>query len=299
MNRKKFLPQIFYIVIIFMMLFLSACSMNTENTIKSGAKHTETDTMENSGKTPISNTPEHASVLQETIDGETGNYQPYYIRVNRETNCVTAYQLNETTLQYTAIKSMICSVGRQGNTPCGSFPLQERYEWRELFGNVYGQYAVRIINSILFHSVPYYTDRQDTLKTEEFDKLGTAASEGCIRLQVADAKWIYDNCTEGTVVTIFDGTTEDDPLPRPEAPTLSGSDYPSWDPSDPIAANPWNGGSGNLYEENRSVLQISYLLFPPEKVYYQKTILRQKWQKPVFAAADHMGKSAGKGKNYL
>lgn len=246
MNRRKFLPCTFYILIVIIMLFLSACSDSAYDT---ESEQVESETAESSGQVQLSNTPEYKRISQNPIDGEIGNYQPYYIRVNRETNCVTIYQLNESTLQYTAIKPMICSVGREDNTPCGSFTLQERYEWRALFGNVYGQYAVRIVNSILFHSVPYYEERQDTLKTEEFDKLGTSASDGCIRLQVADAKWIYDHCAEGTVVTIFDGTTEDDPFPRPEAPLLSDTDYPQWDPSDPIAANPWNGGSGNLYEQ--------------------------------------------------
>lgn len=247
MNRRKFLSNTFYIFIILIMLFLSACSGNAYET---ESQQEESETPETSGQIQVYNTPEYKKVSSDPIAGKTGNYQPYYIRVNRETNCVTIYELDEDTLQYTAIKPMICSVGRDGNTPCGDFELhQERYEWRALFGDVYGQYAVRIVNSILFHSVPYYEERQDTLKTEEFDKLGTSASDGCIRLQVADAKWIYDNCSEGTIVSIFDGTTDDDPFPRPEAPLLSDTDYPRWDPSDPIAANPWNGGNGNLYED--------------------------------------------------
>lgn len=260
MTRRRYLSCAVYILIILMMLILSACSgdadrmggksdMADETRQEEALEEKKSKEKDETSEAPVSNIPKKNKSQQELLDGEIGNYQPYYIRVNRETNCVTVYELDTEKEKYQAMKPMICSVGRDGNTPCGDFELQERYEWRALFGGVYGQYAVRIVDSILFHSVPYSERSQDALKTEEFDKLGTSASDGCIRLQVADVKWIYDNCAEGTVVTIFDGTMEDDPFPRPEAPVLADTDYPQWDPSDPVAANPWNGGDGNLFEE--------------------------------------------------
>lgn len=250
MSGRRYLTCAFYTLMILLMLVLSACSGKTKEPETEQESVLETEGQEESSEVQVSSTPRYSKKKTKPIDGEVGEYQPYYIRVNRETNCITVYELDEETGQYKPFKPMICSVGREGNTPCGEFRLQERYEWRALFGGVYGQYAVRIVDSILFHSVPYYKDSQDTLKTDEFDKLGTAASDGCIRLQVADVKWIFDFCQEGTVVTIFDGTMEDDPFPRPEAPVLADTDYPQWDPSDPIAANPWNGGDGNLLSDD-------------------------------------------------
>ena len=245
MSGRRGLSRIVYIMVILSMLIFSACSGEGQRTEADGKALEETKESEEQDGSLLSSAPGYGD-LAELIDGEAGEYQPYYIRVNRTTNCVTIYELKEETGQYHPLKPMICSVGKEGNTPCGDFKLQERYEWRALFGGVYGQYAVRVVDSILFHSVPYYKESQDALKTEEFDKLGTAASDGCIRLQVADAKWIFDSCQAGTVVTIFDGTTQDDPFPRPEAPVLADTRYPQWDPSDPIEANPWNGGDGDL-----------------------------------------------------
>lgn len=40
-----------------------------------------------------------------------------------------------------------------------------------------------------------------TLSVKSFEALGTPASHGCVRLLVSDAKWIYDNCKEGTIIT--------------------------------------------------------------------------------------------------
>ena len=68
-----------------------------------------------------------------------------------------------------------------------------------------------------------------------YNQLGTTASAGCVRLTVADAKWIYDNCEIGTLIEIYE---EDDPGPlgKPEAIKLpEGS---GWDPTDPDPENP-------------------------------------------------------------
>lgn len=162
----------------------------------------------------------------------------YSLTVNKATNCVTVYQ-RDLSGNLTPIKAMICSVGKGKNdTPSGSFKTKAKYQWRALFGDVYGQYATRINGHILFHSVYYHTANPATLKTEEYNNLGTAASAGCVRLTVADAKWIYDNCKIGTSVNIIENGT--DPLPRPEAIKLGqNATYPNWDPTDPSPDNPW------------------------------------------------------------
>ena len=92
-----------------------------------------------------------------------------------------------------------------------------------LTGNVCGQYATQIVQGILFHSVPYLRQDKSTLKYEEYDKLGTSASDGCIRLTVEDAKWIYDNCDSGTLVEFY-GDTNPGPLGKPTAKKLSNED---------------------------------------------------------------------------
>ena len=98
-----------------------------------------------------------------------------------------------------------CSSGGSG-TPLGDFSLDGwyRWEWLGLVGGVSGQYCTQIYGDYLFHSVPY-TERYNkgSLQPGEFDKLGTSCSHGCIRLQVADAKWIYDNIPYGTKVVTY------------------------------------------------------------------------------------------------
>lgn len=165
---------------------------------------------------------------------------PYLIRVNRLANCVTIYS-KDSTGQYTIpIKAMVCSVGLDDGTPLENGQITDKYDWRLLFGNVYGQYAVRFNGHIMFHSVPYMATSKDSLKEGQYNLLGQPASQGCIRLSVADSKWIYDNCDRGTKVEVYDDVNPG-PLGKPASIQIDPfSAYKGWDPTDPDPANPWN-----------------------------------------------------------
>ena len=172
---------------------------------------------------------------------EVKNPAPYMLYVNRKQNIVTVYKKDAQGNYTVPIKAMICSVGNeQGETPVGTFNTTDRYTWRLLVGGVYGQYATRITGHILFHSVPYDAQNKGALNPAEYNKLGVPASHGCIRLTVADAKWIYDNCPPGTPVKIYDSDKKE-PLERPTAQKIDlNSPNKGWDPTDPDPKNPWN-----------------------------------------------------------
>lgn len=164
---------------------------------------------------------------------------PYSIAINRVQNTVTVYTLDEADEYTVPHKVFVCSTGGD-KTPTGNFKLGARYPWLSLFGGVYGQYTIRIHGSIAFHSVPYYTQNKADLEYEEYNKLGSVASAGCVRLCVRDVKWIYDNCETGTPVSIFDAD-DPGPLGKPASITIDPA-HPNrgWDPTDPDPANPWN-----------------------------------------------------------
>ena len=157
----------------------------------------------------------------------------YYITVNVAQNTVTIYE----DVAETAIKAFACSVGEE--TPLGSFRTSSQYQWRPLFGDVYGQYATRITGHILFHSVPYLEMEKDTLEYEEYNKLGETASAGCIRLTTADAKWIYDNCPAGTRVDIYESQNAEPITPAKPVRIGTNDVRKGWDPTDPDEDNPW------------------------------------------------------------
>jgi len=196
-------------------------------------ENTEKEDIEDIDSTEILEDVETSEDVEEEVDA------PYYIRVNRSANCVTVYSKDENGDYTVPVKAMVCSVGLNNTTPLGEGEISDKYAWRLLFGNVYGQYAVRFDGHIMFHSVPYTTTSKDALKEGEYNLLGQPASQGCVRLCVADAKWIYDNCCAGTKVDVYD-SEDPGPLGKPSSMYVDPYHfYRGWDPTDPDPANPW------------------------------------------------------------
>lgn len=161
---------------------------------------------------------------------------PYLLKVNKQQNVITAYKKDKKGKYSVPVKAMVCSVGV--DTPIGTFKTPVNYRWRLLDGDVWGQYSTRIVRGILFHSVWYYEKNPSTLSAKQYNKLGTTASHGCVRVTVEDAKWIYDNCPIGTTVTIYNSKNPG-PLGKPQAIKLP--EGTGWDPTDVSNKdNPYN-----------------------------------------------------------
>ena len=153
------------------------------------------------------------------------------IRVNATAGVVTIYKDNE------PVKSVRCSAGY--DTPDGTFTTGERYRWLYLMGDVYGQYCTTITGNILFHSVPYHYEDNNSLCVEEYNRLGEYCSHGCVRLQAAYAKWIYDHAEEGLNVEIYEDEENPGPFGMPELELLD-EDH-TWDPTDAEAEAAYGG----------------------------------------------------------
>ena len=158
-----------------------------------------------------------------------GPQDSYFISVNREKNQVMIFAKDGDNGYTIPVKSFVCSVGLNNSTITGTYSTTDMYEWRELVGHTYGQYAVRIHGPYLFHSVPGSAMNKYSISASEFNKLGEPASHGCVRLCVRDAKWIYDHCKRGTVVTISD--TAYMPFDKPVMTKIPEGQ--NWDPTDP------------------------------------------------------------------
>jgi len=123
----------------------------------------------------------------------------YYIRVLLDRQVVLVY------LDGREIRAMVCSAGTAAKpTPTGRFFIQNRGEF--FFSEKYQQggrwwVSFRDWGIYLFHSVP--TDRNGEIIPEEAAKLGRPASHGCVRLSMADARWLYDTIPEGAPVDII------------------------------------------------------------------------------------------------
>ena len=150
---------------------------------------------------------------------------------------------------------MICSSGRRGNaTPVGRYTIYQRYEYKLLGSEeedtlCYGFWACRFYKGHLFHSVPISYDAgydkakaHRMTKMNSYKKLGTRASHGCVRLTVADAKYVYD--LSGTDTVSVWVTQDNGPTPPKPPKIIWNEPYTDkngfgWDPTDPDPANPY------------------------------------------------------------
>ena len=196
---------------------------------------TEINTIKNEINSNSSNNKNNSST-----NSNTDSSSKYYIKVNCGANVVTIYTKDSEGNYTVPYKAMVCSTGTA--TPRylgGKYAIKGRWEWGKLFGEVYGHYCVHIVDQILFHSVPYLDNSPDSLEYWEYDKLGTSASAGCIRLTVKDVKWIYNNIPTGTIVEFY-SSSNPGPLGKPTSQKISGNEEcRDWDPTDTSKGNPW------------------------------------------------------------
>ena len=160
---------------------------------------------------------------------------PYIAKVNRQCCVVTIYARDGSNGYIIPVKAMLCSVGLptpELETPTGVYHTTQKWRWKMLMGPSYGQYVTNVIPQygIHFHSVAGSNMTSYNLSAADYNMLGSPASHGCIRLNVANAKWIYDNCALGMEVTIYDSSNPG-PLGKPEGIKIPASQ--NWDPTDP------------------------------------------------------------------
>lgn len=140
---------------------------------------------------------------------------PYAITVDVANQVTTVYGLDENNEHTVIVRQMLCSTGTKSNpSDPGDWVLTGRKAKWCYFPKWGGhaRYWTRINSSIAFHSVIYNAVDTKALAKSSYKNLGKRVSHGCIRLTVADAKWIYDNCGEGTVVSIVEDMPADPEL---------------------------------------------------------------------------------------
>ena len=130
----------------------------------------------------------------------------YLIAVSRELNRVCVYEGEKGNwkLKY----YWMCSTGRPENgkiskTPTGSWLMPEEDNHLGYIGGHKDYtcwYATRFYGRCFFHSVIYEPASKSQIQD---GRLGMNISDGCIRMNIDDAKWIYDNCHTGTRVIVY------------------------------------------------------------------------------------------------
>ena len=140
---------------------------------------------------------------------------PFAITVDVTNQVVSVYTRDEEGNYTIPVRQMLCSSGKVGtDSPVGDWVLngrKARWCYFPKWGD-YARYWTRINASVAFHSPIYSAVSVKAIKEGSYEMLGNRASHGCVRLALADAKWIYDNVGAGTVVSIRTDLPKDEEL---------------------------------------------------------------------------------------
>lgn len=122
------------------------------------------------------------------------------------------------------IMSEFVSTAKKGcTTPVGNWKIQPsgskkaKYRTAKMSsGKSYAEYLVRFKGAKCMHMVPYSArNTSGKVSKSEFNKLGTPRSSGCVRMPAKMARYIYNNCPEGTPVRVFKGKLGEYPMGKP------------------------------------------------------------------------------------
>ena len=165
----------------------------------------------------------------------------YEIEVDTANQIVTVYR-GAGREKTDIARQMACSTGKSNSTPKGTFKVftrkgVDRQEWYYIRAyRAYVQYPTRFFNDYLFHSLPYSQPDTDMIDESALEQMGSPASHGCVRLYSEDAKWIAENCPDGTKVRVYAADESRDALRKclidqtyaPGEPWLDYDEYLGW-----------------------------------------------------------------------
>ena len=143
---------------------------------------------------------------------------PYFFEVDVNNQVVKVWKYSRETTDYTILdRAFLCATGTKTYpSPLGTFTLSGKKATHCKFpkwGGGEARWWTKITEEIAFHSVLYSKSSDDsTLKVNSLTGLGKRGSHGCIRLTVADAKWIYEHAHAGMKVWIHETAAADPEL---------------------------------------------------------------------------------------
>ena len=164
----------------------------------------------------------------------------YKVRVNKTKNVVIVYEKGDDGKYQKSVKVMSAIVGRdiRVNT---EYNIGDRWLWIKNQNGNYSKFVTQVSGNVVFESIAYKKKGDlSSLNYVEFDNLGNSIDGSFIKLQYADAQWIFDNLDYDTIVEFYE--SEDlNGVNVPEVKKISlENDNKNWDPTYTGSESPWN-----------------------------------------------------------
>lgn len=167
----------------------------------------------------------------------TGKYK---VRVNKTKNVVIVYEKGDDGKYEKSVRVMNAVVGRDIKNDA-SYNISNRRLWIKNPNGSFSKFVTQVAGNVVFESIGYKRKEDlSSLNYIEFDNLGNSIDGSFIKLQYADAQWIFDNLDYDTVVEFYE-SDDLNGVNVPEVKKISlENDKKNWDPTYNGSESPWN-----------------------------------------------------------
>ena len=167
----------------------------------------------------------------------TGKYK---VRVNKTKNVVIVYEKGDDGKYEKSVRIMNAVVGRDIKNDA-SYNISNRWLWIKNPNGSFSKFVTQVAGNVVFESIGYKRKEDlSSLNYIEFDNLGNSIDGSFIKLQYADAQWIFDNLDYDTVVEFYESDNLNG-VNVPEVKKISlENDKKNWDPTYNGSESPWN-----------------------------------------------------------
>ncbi len=201
------------------------------------------------GKQPgtVDDTSKTADTLTEPeTDTEPENVRGIYrLCLNLETGCMTAYEWDAQSEKFSenAARHMLFAAR---NIKTGDFAAPYDKTSKSAWASSerkdrFYRYATSFGGKIVFHSPDYDTQGdRNSLIAESYEAIGERGAEDIsdgITLTVADARWIYENCSFESEIKIY--TDKNEQAGAPANRIIPIPEEIKWEPTDSSHGTPW------------------------------------------------------------
>lgn len=160
----------------------------------------------------------------------------YKIDIDLTNQICTVYGVYSNKSTKALMSEFISSAKKGSTTPTGNFKItsasggrKAKLRTAKLSGGTYAEFLIRFHGGKCMHTVPW-KKRTTTGKVykNHFNKLGTKASSGCVRMPWKLAHYIYERCPVGTPVRVFNGKAGAYPMGKPKKYTATANQDPTY-----------------------------------------------------------------------
>lgn len=231
----KYTKPLLILMLLAVMLLLVGCGETTEQPDVVGVNDT-VEPLVTAAPTAVSTpTPVPTDTPEPTPPGDPDPDHPYYLYVEKGSHTLTIYGKDDN-YNYTVVVG-VYKVAHGGNrTPTGIFTLSgDRERWHDFPLGGSAQYATPYWGNLFVHSPMYAAQDPSRIWPSYYsgDKgIGTDSTGGCLRMVTEAAKFIYNNCPEGTKLEIVNGSPRG--TTSADVPPIQKKGY---DPTDVDALN--------------------------------------------------------------